>query len=33
MKYCFEALFVSEAIPMCSLCERTFSNDAAKPAK
>ncbi|XP_023233556.1 zinc finger BED domain-containing protein 5-like [Centruroides sculpturatus] len=33
LKYGFVPSFANETIPMCLLCEKTFSNDAMKPAK
>ena len=30
LKYSFVPLFANETIPMCLLCEKSFSNDATK---
>ena len=33
LKFGFVPSFTNETMPMCLLCEKTFSNDAMKPAK
>jgi len=33
LKFGFVPSFTNETMPMCLLCEKTFSNDAMKPSK
>ena len=33
LKFGFIPSFTNETVPFCLLCEKTFSNDAMKPAK